>query len=189
MGACETPIARSRARAFSTSLRLMHVLRWFTVVILSTGLFTIPAAAQNAAPEYRAAFSLSAVTKHGLGVGAEVAILRSVRLLARAEGPARRSALGAGLALDLYHQDDFRFYAAGLAGVLSCRRQGEIGCEGGEGSGAALAAISGAEFRLSQRWANALELAYWAPVGDSAKLATDYSDARRTLALVVRYMF
>ena len=138
----------------------------------------------------RVSVSLSAVTVHALGIGAELRLLDRLALIGRGEGLVgrRKNAAGLGLRADVLETSGVTLLAAGLAGATSCRRRGESGCDGGEETALAMAGIVGVDFRIGARWSNALEVGYWRPVVNADEEDTDYGSPRFTLGMTVRYV-
>lgn len=136
------------------------------------------------------AISVSAVSVHAIGVGAEYRLSDRLRLLARADGLWRRlRAAGVGARVDILRERQTAVYAAGLLGQISCHSKGyENGCEGGSEHSVAIAPNAGVEFGLSRRWSAALEVTYWTPLDRSTDPPTDYSEPRFTIGATVRWL-
>lgn len=148
----------------------------------------VKAQSHHAVP--RASVSLSAVTVHALGVGAEVRLLDRLALVGRGEGfvGRRKRAAGLGLRANVLETPGFTLGAIGLAGATSCRRRGESSCDGGEDTAFAVAGVVGVDFRIGARWSNALEVGYWRPLVDTVDRNTDYGSPRFTLGMTIRYV-
>lgn len=148
----------------------------------------VKAQSHHAVP--RASVSLSAVTVHALGVGAEVRLLDRLALVGRGEGfvGRRKRAAGLGLRADVIETPGFALGAIGLAGATSCRRRGESFCDGGEKTAFAMSGVVAVEFKIGARWSNALEVGYWRPVVNADEEDTDYGSPRFTLGMTVRYV-
>lgn len=167
-----------------------HVIGASGVLLLAWLSWPATLYAQERQPEPVAVLSVSAVTVHAMGVGLEIRALDRLYVAGRAEGfvGRRKSAQGVGLRADLLNTSDFAVTALGLYGRTSCRRRGESACDAGDASAPAVAAGMGVNFRLGERWSNALEVTWWRPLVGSDEDETDHGRPRLTLGLTLRYL-